>query len=108
MIDHYFPACQNVCWVDSDAEEDDADAVHALHMHSALCASLYRDSSVALMNTFTIESDLLRPELSPFVFALGMVTDEEFQMRENADAFVLGRLGHNVRGVLRNVIANLK
>ena len=108
IIDHYFLACQRVCWVDSDVEEDDADAVHALHLHSASCASLYCDYSVMLLKAFTMDPDLLRPELWPLMFALEMVTDEEVQMREHADAFFLGRLGQHVRGVLRNVIAKLK
>ena len=108
IIENSFLACQRVCWVDSDAEEDDADAVHALHLHSASCASLYGDYSVMLLKAFTMDPDLLRPELWPLMFALEMVTDEEVQMREHADAFFLGRLGQDVRGVLRNVIAKLK
>ena len=108
IIDHYFLACQRVCWVDSDVEEDDADAVHALHLHSASCASLYGDYSVMLLKAFTMDPDLLRPELWPLMLALEMVTDEEVQMREHADAFFLGHLGQDVRGVLRNVIAKLK
>ena len=52
-----------MCWVDSDAEEDDGDAVQALHLHSASCASSYCDYSAMLLKVFTMDAELLRPEL---------------------------------------------
>ena len=74
----YLLACQRLCRVDSDAEEDAADAVQALHLHSASCASSYCDYSVMFLVAFTMDADLPRPELWPLMFALEIVTDEEF------------------------------